>query len=305
MISFRYHIVSIVAVFLALALGIVVGTTALNGPITKDLRNQVDDVKGQRDSLAAQVKMLQGQVDDAGEFASTYGAQIVANTLTGKSVLVVSLPGTTPGMRDGVTEQIAAAGGKISGQLDITKGYLDSSRSSEINTLATGPVRPVAWTAPETNDANKLGASLLAYVLLGKGQPSDTKQVVSAFAERRLVAVEGSNVTASNTVVVLGRGKLKAGGYPANGQKALVDAMVAGGGKVVVAGDSTSAAEGGVVAAVRGGGAGREGVSTVDDANSALGQVSTTLALAAALKGQSGHYGTQNGADALFPTPSR
>ena len=37
MISFRYHIVSIVAVFLALALGIVVGTPALNGPITKDL----------------------------------------------------------------------------------------------------------------------------------------------------------------------------------------------------------------------------------------------------------------------------
>ena len=41
-ISFRYHLVSIVAVFLALALGIVVGTTALNGPITKDLRNQVE-----------------------------------------------------------------------------------------------------------------------------------------------------------------------------------------------------------------------------------------------------------------------
>ena len=37
MISFRYHLVSIIAVFLALALGIVVGTTALNGPITKDL----------------------------------------------------------------------------------------------------------------------------------------------------------------------------------------------------------------------------------------------------------------------------
>ena len=31
MIDFRYHIVSIIAVFLALAVGIVVGTTALNG----------------------------------------------------------------------------------------------------------------------------------------------------------------------------------------------------------------------------------------------------------------------------------
>ena len=52
-------------------------------------------------------------------------------------------------------------------------------------------------------------------------------------------------------------------------------------------------------------GAERDGVSTVDDVNSAFGQVSTTLALVGALKGQSGHYGTQNGADALFPTPAR
>lgn len=305
MISFRYHIVSIVAVFLALALGIVVGTTALNGPITKDLRNQVDDVKKQRDDLATQVKTLQGQVDDAGEFATTYGAQLVANTLKGTSVLIVSLPGTTPGMRDGLSEQIAAAGGTVSGELDVTKGYLDASRGSEINSLATGPVRPVTWTAPETNDAGKLGASLLSYVLLGKGQASDAKQVVTAFAERRLVAVEGSGVTPSTTVVVLGRGKLKSDSYAANAQKALVDALVAGGGKVVVGGDSAAATEGGVVAAVRDEGTGGDRVSSVDDANTSFGQVSATLALAAALKSQFGHYGTGAGADALFPTPAR
>ncbi|SHG79256.1 Copper transport outer membrane protein, MctB [Jatrophihabitans endophyticus] len=305
MISFRYHIVSIVAVFLALALGIVVGATALNGPITKDLRNQVDDVKSQRDDLADQVKKLQGQVDDAGEFATTYGSQLVAKTLTGRSVLVVSLPGTTPGMQDGVTEQIGAAGGKVSGQLTVTKAYLDASRGSEINTLATGPAHPIAWTAPETDDTGKLGASLLAYVLLGKGQPTDVKQVVSAFAERHLVSVAGSDIAPSTTVVVLGRGKLKSDSYAARSQLALVDALVAGGGKVVVAGDDTSAADGGVIGTVRKQSTDRDSVSTVDDANSSLGQVSTTLALAAAVKGQAGHYGTQDGADALFPTPAR
>jgi len=47
-ISFRYHIVSIIAVFLALALGIVVGTTALNGPITSNLRSEVDTLRNSR-----------------------------------------------------------------------------------------------------------------------------------------------------------------------------------------------------------------------------------------------------------------
>ena len=73
MISFRYHIVSIVAVFLALALGIVVGTTALNGPVTSDLRHQVNGLKTDRSELADQVKALQGQVDTAGQFATTFG----------------------------------------------------------------------------------------------------------------------------------------------------------------------------------------------------------------------------------------
>ncbi|MFN2523414.1 MAG: copper transporter, partial [Mycobacteriales bacterium] len=41
-IDFRYHLVSIIAVFLALALGIVVGTTALNGGIVDTLRRGQD-----------------------------------------------------------------------------------------------------------------------------------------------------------------------------------------------------------------------------------------------------------------------
>ncbi len=87
MISFRYHLVSIIAVFLALALGIVVGTTALNGPITKDLRHQVDALKSDRKSLSGQVAALQGQVGNAEKFAALYGGQIVKGSLTGQNVL--------------------------------------------------------------------------------------------------------------------------------------------------------------------------------------------------------------------------
>ena len=38
MIDFRYHLVSLIAVFLAVALGIVIGTTALNEPILSNRR---------------------------------------------------------------------------------------------------------------------------------------------------------------------------------------------------------------------------------------------------------------------------
>ena len=41
MIDFRYHVVSLVAVFLALALGVLLGTTQLSGVVSDDLRGQV------------------------------------------------------------------------------------------------------------------------------------------------------------------------------------------------------------------------------------------------------------------------
>jgi hypothetical protein len=304
-ISFRYHLVSIVAVFLALALGIVVGTTALSGPITRDLRNQVNDTKKQRTDLANQVKTLQGQVDDAGQFASTYGSQLVNGTLTGKSVVVVSLPGATSDMQNGITKQIGAAGGKISGVVTLTKNYLDPRLGNGVNSLATGPAHPIGWTAPETSDPGKLGGSLLAYVLLGKGKPTDLSLVLGGFSGLHMLSVDTGSVTSSPLVVVIGHGTRTAKNHGVATEMSLVDAMAqTQGSHVVVVGNGPSANGGGLLAGVRNS-ADRSKVSTVDDADNAFGQVSTVLALSNADKGQFGHYGTQNGADALFPSPPK
>lgn len=303
MISFRYHLVSIVAVFLALALGIVVGTTALNGPITKDLRKQVNDTKAQRDRLAGQVKALQGQVDDAGKFASTYGAQLVAGTLKGRTIVLVSMPGSTSGMRSGVSRQLTAAGAAIGGQVTLTKEYLDPSSGTGIVSLATGQSRPIDITLPETSDPTQLGAALLAPVLLGKGEANDLTQVLGGFSELHMVNTS-SDIKPSTDVVVLGEGALAHNSYASSAELAFVNALAKDGGHVVVAGDATSAQKSGLVAAVRGAGGNRNAVATVDNADTAFGQVSSALALAGVIAGRVGHYGTQNGADALFPAPA-
>lgn len=302
MISFRYHLVSIVGIFLALALGIVIGTTALNGPITKDLRNQVNDAKNQRDKLAGQVKTLQGQVTDAGQFASTYGSKLVAGTLAGKSVLVLALPGATADEADGVTKQIGAAGGKLAGRVTLTKNYLDPSNGTGITSLATGPAHPIGLTLPETSDTGQLGGALLAYVLLGKGQATDMTQVLGGFSQLHMVQTS-SDTKPATAVVVVAHGLLPVNGYAGSSELALVSAMVKAGGHLVIAGDASSAGKGGLVSLVRTDTASRDAVSTVDDATSSIGQVSTVLAMADVLKGQVGHYGTSAGADALFPAP--
>jgi hypothetical protein len=303
-ISFRYHLVSIVAVFLALALGIVVGTTALNGPITTDLRKQVNTLKSDRTSLANQVKSLQGQVADAGQFASSFGAQLVKGTLTKQSVLLIGLPGARSSVEDGITKQIEAAGGKLSGHLELTDAYIDPRRASDITSLVTSGVHPIGLTLPEVSDAGQLGGALLAFVLLGKGERTDLSQVLGGFSELHMVSVAG-NVGPSTTVVVVGTGPLTSANYAAAAELALVSALQQAGGHVVVAGDSGSASQSGVVASVRGANGDRATVSTVDNADDAIGQVSTVLALADITKSAVGHYGTAKNADALFPSPTK
>jgi hypothetical protein len=300
-ITFRYHIVSLVGVFLALAVGIVVGTTALNGPVTSDLRHQVNDLKQQRSQLAAQGKSLQGQVDSASQFVTTYGAELVANTLKGDSVLMVSLPGVTTGMQDGIASQLTSAGAVISGRLVFSQAFIDPAQQSSITTLVT-TTHPAGLTYPVTSDAGQLGAALLSFVLTGRGEQTDLKSVLTAYAGLHMITSDPAGIESAKDIVVIANGALTKNSYGAQSELDLVAAMSSNGGKVVVAGDSGSAGSAGVIGLVRGSPS-KSTVSTVDNADTAVGQVSTTLALAGATKGQVGQYGN-HGAQALFPTPT-
>lgn len=51
MIDFRYHLVSLVAVFLALAVGIILGAGPLADPIGDTLTGQVDKLREDRNQL--------------------------------------------------------------------------------------------------------------------------------------------------------------------------------------------------------------------------------------------------------------
>jgi copper transport outer membrane protein MctB len=301
-ISFRYHLVSIIAVFLALALGIVVGTTALNGPITTDLRKQVNSLKSDRTTLANQVKSLQLQVGDASQFASSFGGQLVQGTLTNQNIVLVGLPGASKSIEAGIAKQIQAAGGKVSGHVELTDAYVDTRRSGDITQLVTKH-HPIGLTLPEVSDAGQLGGALLAYVLLGHGVATDMTQVLGAFSELHMVSATGT-VVPSRTVVVVGTGALASANYAASAELALVTALQQAGGHVVVAGDSASATKAGVIAGVRGANGDKATVSTVDNADNAIGQVSAVLAVADIIKSAVGHYGTAKSADALFPSPT-
>ena len=81
MIDFRYHLVSLIAVFLAIALGIVIGTTQLNGKVLDDLRGQVSSLEQDKRGLEDNTQQLQAQQDDANAFETAVAPALVKGSV--------------------------------------------------------------------------------------------------------------------------------------------------------------------------------------------------------------------------------
>lgn len=303
MISFRYHLVSIIALFLALALGIVVGTTGLNGEILKGLKREVKSLQADNATLRTTNADLTKRADNADSYVAAYEKKVVAGTLANKTVLLISSPSVSESMKSGIETAVKDAGGAVVSRIQLAAAYLDPARQQDIRRFATtGAARPVGLQLPATSDATVLGGALLAYVLSGKGVHTDLIGVISGLSQLNLLRVEGGDPKAAQFAVVLTSGALPKNDARAKAMPALVSELSQVGMRTVVAGDAPSATEQGLLAVVRADSAVTRSVSTIDNADSALGRVSTVLSLSSATPGQ---YGTGSGVDRLFPSAGK
>ncbi|WP_369133810.1 copper transporter [Modestobacter sp. I12A-02662] len=305
MIDFRYHLVSLIAVFLAVALGIVIGTTQLNGPVLDNLQGQVSDLQADKRDLEDQTQELQAQVEDVGAFEEAVGPTLVAGTLAERSVVLVLAPGEVPAeVVEGVTALLGSAGATVTGTVRLTDAYTDPASATSLQSYVTGPGRPPGITLPETDDTGQLVASLLAQVLMvpGPGSPTAgtvpdtaaTSSVLAGLEELDVLSQDTSSVSPADFAIVLTTGTLTGNAADEDrttGLVQLAEALDAAGSGAVVAGDPASAGEGGLVAAVRGDQAVSSAVSTVDNVTTPAGRISAVLAVAAEGRGTSGEYG--------------
>lgn len=300
MIDFRYHLVSLIAVFLAIALGIVVGTTQLNGPILDRLERQVDSLEQDKRSLEDETRSLQGELDTSDEFETALAPALVEGALTDRSVLLVV---TSEEVDSDDVEEVSAliteAGGSIAGQVSLTPAYTDPSSESSLSSYATGSGLPAGISLPEGDDAGQLVGSLLAQVLVvppGGTAPDTaaTSSVLAGLTSLEVLTTDSESVSPANYALVLTAGEFT-GEQAAERNETLVElvtALDAGGSGAVVAGDAASARENGLIGAVRDDPGVSAAVSTVDNLGAPAGQISTVLALRAEGEGVSGAYGT-------------
>ena len=312
MIDFRYHLVSLIAVFLAVALGIVIGTTALNEPILADIKNQVSALENDKRSLEDRTQSLQAQLNTSDAFDEAVAPALVDGALAGKSVLlVVTNEGVAPETVDQLTALIGDAGGAVSGTLTLKPEYSDPSSAAGLQSYVTGSGLPAGVELPPVDDAGQLVGSLLAQVLMippDGTTPSgaDVSSVMAGLSALDVLTPEGDAIAPADYTVVLTAGAFSGeDAAERNGTVAeLVSALDAAGSGAVVAGDAESTAENGLVGVIRADPTLSAAVSTVDNSATAAGRISTVLALGREADGTSGKYGTGEDTQPVPPVPA-
>lgn len=308
MVDFRYHLVSIVAVFLALATGIAIGATALNGGLVHNLNGQIRRLISEKDQLRSEYQNVRREADDGSSFMKAITPGLVTSAAKGKRVVVVSLPNADKVSRDQALATLGTAGATITAQIRVSEKAIDPQSSALIDDLASRLV-PATVVLPSGEAAGRL-ATVLGTVLARRGVPTASEQaditrVVTGLREAGMIEVDGKATVGGGAVVVAALPQPQANSTRDVFSLALTRSLDASGEGTVVVGPVAASQSGGTIGAVRADARTALVVSTVDDMDRPMGALTLIRALLEQLKGGVGQYGTGVGATAIIATAAR
>ncbi|MEV6814237.1 copper transporter [Micromonospora sp. NPDC051296] len=298
MISFRYHIVSLAAVFIALAVGAVFGTAAANGFATDVLSDSISAAHKTNEQLRQTTEDLQVEASRKDDYINDTAPAVLRGTLANRRIVVLTTPSGRDHAKD-VIEKLQVAGAAVTGPVDIREAFFDPKNN--LNLLELAHRSAPSSTLPGNSNGAETAGALLAAVLLGAPTSAHGSAVISAHASAGyLTAPERLDGPADGAVLVTGAPYVDQNPTKRNAAVMTMATQFGMVGPTVLAG--TSAGDGSAIGMVRRDEALTTRISTIDGVAGAQGQVVTALALAERIAAdRGGHYGTADGADALTP----
>jgi hypothetical protein len=135
-INLRYHIVSLVAVFLALAIGVVVGSTALKEGTVSVLRATSNGLIRQSQDERARNQVLQGELDGYKQFSTAMLPNLVGGKLKGQAVVLLDTDRVDDKTRKPVEDALKAAGADVDGRVTFASSRLSLAAEGDRTALA-------------------------------------------------------------------------------------------------------------------------------------------------------------------------
>ena len=304
MINFRYHVVSLTAVFLALAIGLVVGTAALNGPVADTLKDRVDALSKDNSNYREQANQYREELNRTQDFATEVSPALLTGKLTNRKIVVIVMP-TGKDYAEGVVNMLKTAGATVTGTVTVEDKFFDPANTfDELLDLAGRASQPSVPSAglPLNSDGVETSAALLHIALLQQTTPvtqADLTTVLTAYTEANYLTAEDVVPGAEAAVIVSGLPPVDRDATKKN-QNAVTFTNQFSNDPLVVAGNGIG--DGNLIAEVRGDPALVKKVSTVDNVSTEQGQLATAMTVVERLVGAKiGQYGLGAGATSLVP----
>lgn len=319
MIDFRYHVVSLISVFLALAVGIALGAGPLKESIGDTLTGQVEQLRTEKDELRAEIEDGAAQLDDATRYIEAAGPELLADALTDRRVAVVQLGEVDDAELAGIDESLATSGATVTAHVTLTESWTDPDLRSYRQALAGSLLEYQDPVPADDATLEEQLAQALVQGLVG-ADPASPDALTADAADVLAILSQGDNpLIALADPVETGADAIVVVAVPAQDpdadaatpspepDPAVAEAQLA----VVSAAQELS--EGAVLAdgprfpaslttTVLGDDALAAALTTVSDVQSTPGQINVPLALAARIAGTNGHYGFGDD-ETVLPAP--
>jgi len=308
-ISIRSHAISLAAVFLALAIGVALGSGLLSNTVLAGLRDDKTQMQNQINGLTDEKNVLNEKLSAAGEFDAQMSQRIIRDALKGKFVAVFRTPDAVNDDVEAVTRLVGEAGGTVTGTVALTQEFVDANSSEKLLSVVNSPIVPAGRSLSTTSvDQGSQAGDLLGIAMLNGKNPAtpavDDAQrdtVLSALRDTGFITYGTERIGSADAALVITGGGLA---DDAGNQGATVARFAAGlaahGTGTVVAGRDGSASGTGAVAVVRADASLAGAVGTVDDVDSQSGRITSVLALQEmANGGRPGQYGIGRGASSV------
>ncbi|MEE6179190.1 copper transporter [Mycobacterium sp. 050134] len=310
MISLRQHALSLAAVFLALAVGVVLGSGFLSDTLLSSLRAEKRDLYSQINRLNDQKNVLNEKLSAGNNFDAQLAGRIVHDALTGKSVVVFRTPDAQDDDVAAVSKFIGQGGGTVTGTVALTSEFVDANSAEKLRTVVNSSVLPAGQQlSTKLVDQGSQAGDLMGIALLINTNPAippvdDTQRdtVLAALRETGFVTFQPpDHMGAANAAVIITGGSLpQDAGNQGVSVARFAAALAPHGSGALIAGRDGSATGGAAVAVARADAGIASGISTVDDVDAAPGRITAVLGLHDLINGgHVGQYGTGHGAASI------
>lgn len=295
--------------FLALAVGVVLGSGFLSDTLLSGLRDESRNMHAQINTLHERNNVLNEKLSSANAFDAQIAGRVVHDALTGKSVVIFRTPDAKDDDVDGVSKIVAQAGGAVTGAVSLTQEFVDANSAEKLRSVVNSSIVPAgAQLSTKLVDQGSQAGDLLGIALLINRDPAvatvDDPQrdiVLAALRDTGFIAYGAEHIGTANAAVVITGGALgdDVGNQGVSAAR-FAAALAPHGSGVLLAGRDGSSAGTAAVAVARADAAVTSAISTVDDVDAESGRITVVLGMADLVNGgRTGQYGNGHGTTGL------